>query len=112
MRRVKTRHQRLSTRVETVRDELQRFLEDDDDMIKMCLTRKQALLRSQMYTAGALWHQAASLGVCTGSRAQEPQAQLLQGLPDSVRPCATLPVTLCLESMSRMPLMHQACWLL
>ena len=45
MRKVKTRHQRLFTRVVTVREELQRFLEDDDDMAKMCLTRKKELER-------------------------------------------------------------------
>lgn len=37
---MKTRHQRLQTRVTTVREELQSFLEDDDDMMKMCLTYK------------------------------------------------------------------------
>lgn len=47
VRRVKTRHQRLLSRVSTVRDELQRFLEDDDDMIKMCLTRKAARVKAQ-----------------------------------------------------------------
>ncbi len=45
VRKVKTRHQRLYTRVVTVREELQRFLEDDDDMMKMCLTRKKELER-------------------------------------------------------------------
>ena len=45
MRKVKTRHQRLYARVETVREELQRFLEDDDDMAKMCLTRKKEMDR-------------------------------------------------------------------
>ena len=29
--------------MQTVREELQRFLEDDDDMMKMCLTRKKEL---------------------------------------------------------------------
>lgn len=45
VRKVKTRHQRLLARVTTVREELQRFLEDDDDMAKMCLTRKKELER-------------------------------------------------------------------
>ena len=45
MRKVKTRHQRLYARAETVREELQRFLEDDDDMAKMCLTRKKEMER-------------------------------------------------------------------
>lgn len=43
VRKVKTRHQRLYTRVTTIREELQRFLEDDEDMMKMCLTRKKDL---------------------------------------------------------------------
>ncbi len=38
---MKTRHQRLRSRVTTVREELERFLEDDDDMAKMCLTRRK-----------------------------------------------------------------------
>ena len=68
VRRVKTRHQRLSTRVETVRDELQRFLEDDDDMIKMCLTRKQALLRGQVsHTGGAPPSLSSPLSACDQS---------------------------------------------
>ena len=41
VRKVKTRHQRLLSRVTTVREELERFLEDDDDMAKMCLTRRR-----------------------------------------------------------------------
>lgn len=41
VRKVKTRHQRLLSRVTTVREELERFLEDDDDMAKMCLTRRK-----------------------------------------------------------------------
>ena len=41
VRKMKTRHQRLQTRVTTVREELQSFLEDDDDMMKMCLTHKK-----------------------------------------------------------------------
>ena len=45
VRKVKTRHQRLLARVTTVREELQRFLEDDDDMAKMCLTRKKEIER-------------------------------------------------------------------
>lgn len=41
VRKVKTRHQRLMARVTTVREELERFLEDDDDMMKMCLSRRR-----------------------------------------------------------------------
>ena len=40
VRKVKTRHQRLLARATTVREELERFLEDDDDMAKMCLSRR------------------------------------------------------------------------
>ena len=40
VRKVKTRHQRLLARATTMREELERFLEDDDDMAKMCLTRR------------------------------------------------------------------------
>ena len=56
VRKMKTRHQRLQTRVVTVREELQSFLEDDDDMLKMCLTHRmeqdqlqqqQGLIRAQ-----------------------------------------------------------------
>ena len=54
MRRVKTRHQRLYARVETAREELQRFLEDDDDMAKMCLTRKKELERMVSSGGGLL----------------------------------------------------------
>lgn len=43
VRKVKTRHQRLTIRCETLRDELERFLHDDDDMVKMCLTRRKEL---------------------------------------------------------------------
>ena len=44
---MKTRHQRLQTRVSTVREELQSFLEDDDDMMKMCLTHKMEQEQNQ-----------------------------------------------------------------
>lgn len=43
VRKVKTRHQRLLIKCETLRDEMERFLGDDDDMMKMCLTRKLEL---------------------------------------------------------------------
>lgn len=46
VRKVKGRHQRLLMRVRAFREELQRFLEDDDDMIKLCLTRKRDLERA------------------------------------------------------------------
>jgi len=41
VRKVKTRLQRLTLRCEALRDELQRFLQDDDDMSRMCLTRRK-----------------------------------------------------------------------
>lgn len=41
LRRLKTRHQRLLSQVSTVREELEDYLKDDDDMAKMCLTRKR-----------------------------------------------------------------------
>ena len=70
MRKVKTRHQRLYARVETVREELQRFLEDDDDMAKMCLTRKKEMER--MVSSG----QGGPPAQCTQSPPVEPHATL------------------------------------
>lgn len=43
VRKVKTRLQRLSLRCEALRDELQRFLQDDDDMDRMCLSHRREL---------------------------------------------------------------------
>jgi hypothetical protein len=43
VRKVKTRLQRITGRCEAVRDELERFLQDDDDMDRMCLTRKKEI---------------------------------------------------------------------
>ena len=43
VRKVKTRHQRLTLRTEALRDELQRFLQDDDYLSEMCLTRRKEL---------------------------------------------------------------------
>lgn len=43
VRKVKTRLQRITGRCEAVRDELQRFLQDDEDMDRMCLTRKKEI---------------------------------------------------------------------
>lgn len=39
LRRLKTRHQRLLSTVSTLRTELESFLQDDDDIAKMCLSR-------------------------------------------------------------------------
>lgn len=43
VRKVKTRHQRLALKVGYIREELEEYLEDDDDMGKMCLTQKKEL---------------------------------------------------------------------
>lgn len=43
VRKVKTRLQRTTVRCEGVRDELERFLQDDEDMDKMCLTRRKEI---------------------------------------------------------------------
>eukprot|EP00889_Picochlorum_renovo_P008442 jgi/Picre1/35472/NNA_002934.t1 len=43
VRKVKTRLQRTTVRCEAVRDELERFLQDDEDMDKMCLTRRKEI---------------------------------------------------------------------
>ncbi|KAG1680764.1 hypothetical protein FOA52_008097 [Chlamydomonas sp. UWO 241] len=40
VRRIKTGHQRLLTRVKLVREVLERLMEDDDDMLRCCLTRQ------------------------------------------------------------------------
>lgn len=47
VRKVKTRHQRLQMRVTTVREDIESFLQDDDDMMKLCLTRKKELEQVQ-----------------------------------------------------------------
>ncbi|KAL6774516.1 MRS6 [Auxenochlorella protothecoides x Auxenochlorella symbiontica] len=52
VRKVKTRHQRLLIRCETLRDEMERFLGDDDDMTKMCLTRRRELEQASPRYAG------------------------------------------------------------
>lgn len=43
VRKVKTRLQRTTVRCEAIRDELERFLQDDEDMDKMCLTRRKEI---------------------------------------------------------------------
>lgn len=45
LRRLKTRHQRLLSAVSTLRSELESFLKDDDDIAKMCLSRRADLPR-------------------------------------------------------------------
>lgn len=41
VRKLKARQQRLTIRTQTMRDELERFLEDDNDLHKFCLTYKK-----------------------------------------------------------------------
>ncbi len=52
LRRLKTRHQRLLSSVTTVREELEDFLKDDDDISKMCLSRKLEASREYSGTGG------------------------------------------------------------
>ena len=46
LRTIKTRMVRLFTKVETIRELLERLLDDDDDMRDMNLTAKCAIMRS------------------------------------------------------------------
>ncbi len=66
VRKVKTRHQRLLSRVTTVREELERFLEDDDDMAKMCLTRRREVSKQSMFRRSKIRHQECACNACTG----------------------------------------------
>ncbi|CAL5230066.1 g13519 [Coccomyxa viridis] len=83
MRKVKTRHQRLYARVETVREELQRFLEDDDDMAKMCLTRKKELERMvssgpgerHSFALGSMQRRSMSINIHSSSMSRGPSHQ-------------------------------------
>lgn len=74
VRKVKTKLQRLTLRCEALRDELQRFLQDDDDMSKMCLTRhkevEEELVRSttQMLETSEIPNERPSLQVSTSYR--------------------------------------------
>ncbi|GIL81320.1 hypothetical protein Vretimale_1129 [Volvox reticuliferus] len=52
VRRVKTHHARLVTRVTATREALERLMEDDDDMVRMCLTQ-QAHMRLAAVAAAA-----------------------------------------------------------
>ena len=83
VRKVKTRHQRLFSRVTAVREELQRFLEDDDDMVKMCLTRKRELEQAANQSGAGGEH-------CTPSALSgSPRAGMWAGLPSKqiIRAC-------------------------
>ncbi|GIL63492.1 hypothetical protein Vafri_17545 [Volvox africanus] len=53
VRRVKTNHARLVTRVTATREALERLMEDDDDMVRMCLTQ-QAHMRLAAVAAAAV----------------------------------------------------------
>ncbi|GLI61062.1 hypothetical protein VaNZ11_003325 [Volvox africanus] len=53
VRRVKTQHARLVTRVTATREALERLMEDDDDMVRMCLTQ-QAHMRLAAVAAAAV----------------------------------------------------------
>ncbi|KAI3435866.1 hypothetical protein D9Q98_001924 [Chlorella vulgaris] len=78
VRKVKTRHQRLIIRCETLRDELERYLHDDDDMVKMCLTRRKEL--EEQYKAAERAAAAAA--------AAQPDGDT----PGSLRPTASTPL--------------------
>lgn len=41
VRKIKTQHQRLTNRVQSLREALDRYMEDDQDMYRMCLTRRR-----------------------------------------------------------------------
>ncbi|KAG2501814.1 hypothetical protein HYH03_000313 [Edaphochlamys debaryana] len=57
-RRVKTQHARLVTRVSATREALQRLMEDDDDMVRMCLTQQvHVRLAAVAAAAAAAAHQ-------------------------------------------------------
>lgn len=84
VRKVKTRHQRLYARVQTIREELQRFLEDDEDMMKMCLTRKKEL----EFAAGQPPLSAASRSLFrTPSGRHHPRMELCLQAAEATAPC-------------------------
>eukprot|EP00877_Chromochloris_zofingiensis_P002090 jgi/Chrzof1/11882/Cz06g13130.t1 len=41
VRKIKTQHQRLTGRVQTLKEVLERYMEDDQDMWRMCLSRRK-----------------------------------------------------------------------
>jgi magnesium transporter len=51
VRKIKTRHQRVLARVQSLREELQGFLDDDADMFRMCLTRRADAERAAVAAA-------------------------------------------------------------
>ncbi|KAG1675495.1 hypothetical protein FOA52_001794 [Chlamydomonas sp. UWO 241] len=64
VRRVKTRHQRLTGRVKLVVETLERLMEDDDDMMRCCLTRE----KERRALKAALEALAAPSGLSGGAR--------------------------------------------
>ena len=88
VRKLKTRHQRLLTRVQSVREELQRFLDDDEDMFRMCLTRKLELEEErERATAAAAAAAAAAESGDTGAGAiGRGQSPIVPGLGSAGSP--------------------------
>ena len=78
VRKVKTRHQRLTLKCDTLREELENFLEDDDDMAKLCLTKRKE--DAAMAAAAA----AASGGGGAGSGGGRTASPPPPGVPGSV----------------------------
>lgn len=76
VRRVKTRHQRLLMRCEALRDELQRFLQDDEDMARMCLTRRKEA-EDNLRSGGNMQR-----GSSTGLASQDFSPAVLYGTQD------------------------------
>ncbi|KAI7841968.1 hypothetical protein COHA_004495 [Chlorella ohadii] len=104
VRKVKTRHQRLTIRCETLRDELERFLHDDDDMVKMCLTRRKEL--EEQYKAAERAAAAAALqgqesaelvgsqrGLSTPLLVGSHRSRVLLGMPSLSRSAAVAAAT-------------------
>ncbi|KAL4458472.1 hypothetical protein ABPG75_013337 [Micractinium tetrahymenae] len=93
VRKVKTRHQRLTIRCETLRDELERFLHDDDDMVKMCLTRRKELEEQYRAAERAAAAAAAAGEVEVAQRTPPPvvgsnRTRVLLGVPSLSRSAA------------------------
>jgi len=82
VRKVKTRHQRLLARATTMREELERFLEDDDDMAKMCLTRRNEAETAQQMAgmASAVSDNLDGGGVGATGATPPPASSLQSGL--------------------------------
>ncbi|GFR39805.1 hypothetical protein Agub_g295 [Astrephomene gubernaculifera] len=57
VRRVKTHHARLVTRVTATKEALERLMGDDDDMVRMCLTQQAHMRVAALAAAAAAAHQ-------------------------------------------------------